>query len=219
MTPEEIIEAGQKALNWILDHKITVALTVIFVTGITVVTVSYVSKRAKKYETAWSKIGVLSLDMGIAGFQDEKAREETFTKAIAEYKSMLEEGATKKVTPWILFGLGNAQYSAREYTDAIQTYKRFLDEYGDHPLVPFVRQSIGYASEEKGHLDAAIMYLQGNAPADDPFLMAQEKWDLGRCYEKMGRKEEAVKAYDEALELAPESQFARLSQYRLDCIQ
>ncbi|MFQ5956256.1 MAG: tol-pal system YbgF family protein [Candidatus Brocadiales bacterium] len=214
-----MLETGQKALEWVLEHKITVALTMIVVTGLTVVTVSYVNKRAKEYETAWSKIGALSLDMSVAGFQDEKTREKAYTKAIAEYKSLLEKGTAKKATPWILFELGNAQYNAREFTDAILTYKQFLDDYASHPLVPFVRQSIGYASEEKGHLDAAVMYLKGNASSEAPFLMAQEKWDLGRCYEKMGRKEEAVKAYEEAIKLAPESQFAKLSQYRLDIIQ
>lgn len=219
MTPEEMLEAGQKALKWILEHKITTTLTVVLVAGLTAATVSYVNKRTREYEAVWSNIGTLALDMSVAGFQDKEAREKTFTKAISEYKSMLEKGVASKATPWILFELGNAQYGAGKYDEAIQTYKEFLDNYGNHPLAPFVRQSIGYASEEKGHFDAAIRYLQGNAPADDPFLMAQEKWDLGRCYEKTGRKEDAIKAYQEAVRLAPESWFAKLSQYRLDCIQ
>ncbi|MEE9584017.1 MAG: tetratricopeptide repeat protein [Candidatus Brocadiales bacterium] len=220
MMPEEMIEAGQNALDWILEHKITVALTVVIVSGLTGATAHYVNKRTNEYEAVWSKIGTLSLDTSIARFQDEKTQERTFTMAIEQYKLMLEEGpAPKKTKPWILFELGNAQYNAKKYTDAIQTYKQFLDGYGKHPLIPFVRQSIGYANEENGHLDAAIMYLQGNAPADDPVLLVQEKWDVGRCYEKMGRKEEAIKTYEEAVKLAPESQYAKLAQYRLDNIQ
>lgn len=220
MTPEEIMEAGQKALDWILEHKITAALTVIIVSSITVVTVMYIDKHRREYEAVWSKIGVLSLDMSVAKFQEETARKKTFTSAIEQYKFMLEQGpAPKKTRPWILFELGNAQYNVKEYGEAIQTYKQLLEEYGNHPLAPFVRQSIGYANEEKGHLDAAVMYLQGNAPEGDPTLMVQEKWDIGRCYEKMGKKEEAIKAYEEAVKLAPDSQFAKLAQYRLDSIQ
>ena len=49
--------------------------------------------------------------------------------------------------------------------------------------------------------------------------MVQEKWDTGRCYEKMGKKDEAIKAYEEAVKLAPDSPFAKLSQFRLDSIQ
>ena len=220
MTPEEILEVGQKAINWILEHKITAALTAVIVSSITIVTVMYIDKHRREYEAVWSKIGALSLDTNIAKFQEETARKKTFTTAIEQYKFMVEQGpAPKKARPWILFELGNAQYSAKEYDDAIQTYKQFLDEHGNHPLAPFVRQSIGYANEEKGHLDAAVMYLQGNAPEGDPVLVVQEKWDTGRCYEKMGKKDEAIKAYEEAVKLAPDSPFAKLSQFRLDSIQ
>lgn len=220
MTPEEIMEAGQKALNWILEHKLTAALTLIIVSSVTIAAAMYLDKRRRQAESAWSQIGTLSLDTSVAKFQDETARKKTFTTAIEQYKYMLEQGtAPKKARPWILFELGNAQYNAKEYDDAIQTYKQFLEEYGSHPLTPFVRQSIGYANEEKGHLDAAVMYLQGNAPADNPSLMAQEKWDTGRCYEKMGKKEDAVRAYEEAVRLASDSPFGKLSQFRLDSIQ
>ncbi|MEE9201050.1 MAG: tetratricopeptide repeat protein [Candidatus Brocadiales bacterium] len=220
MTPEEMMEAGQKALDWILEHKITVVLTVIFVSAITIVMVMHLDKSRRQHEAAWSKIGALSLDVSVSKFQDEKSREKTLSNAVEQYRFMLEEGAAPKNTkPWILFELGNTQYTAKEYTDAIETYKQFLDGYGGHGLVPFVRQSLGYASEEDGRLEEAIMYLKGNAPADNPLLLVQEKWDLGRCYEKLGRKDEAIKAYEEAVKLAPESRPAKLSQYRLDHIQ
>ncbi|MCB7129101.1 MAG: tetratricopeptide repeat protein [Candidatus Brocadiales bacterium] len=220
MTPEEIIEAGQKALDWMLEHKITVVLTVIFVSAITIVTVTYVDKREKEYEAAWAKIGALALDTSVAKFQDESAEKQTFTSAIEQYKFLLEQGtAPKKTRPWIVFELGNAQYGAKEYADAAETYKQFLGSYGDHPLAPLVRQSLGYACEENGRLDEAVVYLNGNAPADGPSLLAQEKWDLGRCYEKLGRKEEAVKVYGEAVKLAPDSWPAKLAQFRLENMQ
>ena len=220
MMPEEMIEAGQNALDWLLEHKITVVLTVIVVYALTIMSARYVNERTQEYEAAWTKIGILSMDTGVAKFQDEQTRERTYATVIQQYKTLLVDGpAPKKVRPWILFELGNAHYEAKEYDDAIKIYRRFLENYGNHPKVPYVKQSLGYASEETGQIDEAITYFQGTAAADDPYLKAQEKWDIGRCYEKLGKKEDATVAYREAVALAPDSQPAELSQYRLDNLQ
>jgi tetratricopeptide (TPR) repeat protein len=219
MTPEELIILGKRYLEWLKEHKITVGLTAVLVVGLSLATMSYLNKKTQKYETVWKNLGELSLDTSIAEFQEPKAREELLSRAVEAYKGMLEGSSAKGAEPWVLFQLGNAQYSSRKYDEAITTYKEFLNKYSDHSLKPFVRQSLAYACEEKGHYDAALMYFQGNAPTDSHYLVSQEKWDTGRCYEKLGQKEEAKKAYTGAINLAPESPWAKLAQYRLDSLE
>lgn len=219
MNKEELIALGNRYLEWLKEHKITVGLTAVLVVGLAIATLSYLNKKTREYEAVWKNLGELSLDTSIAEFQESKAREELLSKALEVYKGMLEGSSAKGAKPWVLFQLGNTQYSSKKYDEAITAYKEFLSKYSDHPLKPFVRQSLAYACEEKGHYDAAIMYFQGNAPTDSPYLMAQEKWDTGRCYEKLGQKEEARKAYTGAINLAPESPWAKLAQYRLDSLE
>lgn len=216
MMPEEMIETGKRLLAWLSEHKLTVGLGAVLVLSLSIATTSYFSKKTREYESVWTRIGEMTLEASVAEFQEPKAREETLSKAVEQYKSMLGEAAAKKAAPWILFQLGNAQYSSGKYDDAISTYKEFLGKYGNHSLAPYVRQSLGYACEDKGHYDAALGYFQGATPQDNPYFVAQEKWDTGRCYEKMGRLEEARKAYTAAINLDPDSQWARLAQYRLD---
>ena len=217
MTPEELIETGKKSLNYLRENKLPIALIAILVSGLAVVGVSYFSKKTREYEKAWKTIGELTIDVGTAEFQaKDTSRDEALTSAIQEYKKILEGTSAGKAAPWALFQLGNTLYTAKKYDEAITQYKEFLDHYGSHPLAPMVRQSIAYAFEQKGHFDAAIQYLQGNAPQDNSYFMAQEKWDTGRCLEKMGQLEEAKKAYLEAARLAPQSPWGGLAQYRLD---
>lgn len=219
MTPEELIAKGRQILEFIKEHKLSLGVAALLAGGLAIATTSYINKKTREYEQAWKRIGELTLDLNVAQFQEPKVRQEAVSKAIEEYKSMLENVSAGKAAPWLLYELGNSQYVAQKYDEAIATFKDFLTRYSDHPLVPFVRQCLGYAFEEKDHFDAAIQYLQGNAPKDNPFLLAQERWDIGRCYEKMGRIEEAKRSYQEAIGASPNSPWAELAQYRLDKLQ
>ncbi len=216
MTPEELIETGKKLLSYLQENKFKIALIAVLVSGLTVAGVSYFNKKTREYEKAWKTIGDVTMDVGMAEFQAKNVRDEAINWAVQEYKKILEGTSAGKAAPWALFQLGNTLYTAKKYDEAIAQYKDFLDHYGNHPLVPIVRQSIAYAFEEKGQFDAAVQYLQDNAPQDNPYFLAQEKWDIGRCLEKMGRQEEARKAYAEAVRLAPQSPWGGLAQYRLD---
>lgn len=217
MTPEELIETGKKSLNYLRENKLPIALIAILVSGLAVVGVNYFNKKTREYEKAWKTIGELTIDVGTAEFEaKDTKRDEALTFAVQEYKKILEGTSAGKAAPWALFQLGNTLYTAKKYDEAIAQYKDFLDHYGSHPLAPMVRQSIAYAFEEQGHFDAAVQYLQGNASQDNPYFAAQEKWDTGRCLEKMGQLEEARKAYLEAVRLAPQSPWGGLAQYRLD---
>lgn len=217
MTPEEMIETGKKLLNYVKENKLPIALIAILVSGLAVVSVNYFNKKTREYERAWRTIGELTTEVDTLEFQGKETnRDETLNSAIEGYKKVLEGSTAGKAAPWALFQLGNTLYTAKKYDEAVAQYKEFLDHYGNHPLAPMVRQSIAYAFEEKGHFDAAIQYLQGNAPPDNPYFAAQEKWDIGRCLEKMGQLEEARKAFQEAVHLAPQSPWGGLAQYRLD---
>lgn len=216
MTPEELIETGKKLLNYLKENKFTIALVAVLISGLVIVAVSYFHKKTQEYERAWKTIGDLTTEVSMAEFQAKDARGEALNWAIEEYKKILEGTSAGKAAPWALFQLGNTLYIAKKYDEAIDQYKDFLTHYDNHPLVPLVRQSLAYAFEEKGHFEEAIQYLKGNAPQDNTYFMAQEKWDTGRCLEKMGQLEEARKAYMEAVRLAPQSPWGGLAQYRLD---
>ncbi|HHT9120593.1 MAG TPA: tetratricopeptide repeat protein [Candidatus Hypogeohydataceae bacterium YC41] len=216
MTPEELLETGKKLLNYLTENRLPIALIAVLVSGLAIVTVTHFKKKTREYEKAWKTIGDVTSEVSVAEFQAKEAKNEALNWAIQEYKKILEGPPAGTAAPWALFQLGNTLYVAKKYDEALDQYKNFLQHYSSHPIAPLVRQSIGYAYEEKGQYDAAIQYLQGNALKDNPYFAAQEKWDIGRCLEKMGKLEEARKTYLEAVRLAPQSPWGGLAQYRLD---
>ncbi|MBE7446876.1 MAG: tetratricopeptide repeat protein [Planctomycetia bacterium] len=127
--------------------------------------------------------------------------------------------SSSNATPWVVFQLGNVYYSLKNYDEAIRTYNDFLDRYSGHPLLPIVKQSLGYAYEEKGILQEAVRQFEEILAAGNSFLIAQGNWDAGRCYEKLGQTSDAIRLYTKAIELSPDSNWATMSQYRLSVIR
>jgi tetratricopeptide (TPR) repeat protein len=82
-----------------------------------------------------------------------------------------------------------------------------------------VKQSLGYAYEEKGLLQEAVKQFDEISAAGNSFLVAQGNWDAGRCYEKLGQASDAIRSYTKVIELSPNSNWATMSQYRLSVIR
>lgn len=180
-----------------------------------------VSHKSRNTDDAWQSVWKVNSDLAVSVRQhakDEKSRNAALSKAAEAYKSLKETNPSPGVTPWILFQLGNISYSLKNYDDAICEYNAFLDSYSGHPLAPIIRQSLGYAYEEKGLFQEAIKQFEGVSLANNSFT-AQEGWDAGRCYEKIGQTNDAVRLYTRTVELSPNSNWAAMAQYRLSLIR
>lgn len=180
-----------------------------------------VSHKSRNTDDAWQGVSKINSDLVASVRQhakDEKSRNTALSKAVEAYKTLKDANPSPGVTPWILFQLGNISYSLKNYDDAIREYSAFLDSYNGHPLTPIVRQSLGYAYEEKGLFQEAIKQFEEASLANSSFT-AQEGWDAGRCYEKTGQTNEAVRLYTRTVELSPNSNWAAMAQYRLSLIR
>ncbi len=180
-----------------------------------------VSSKSRSTDEAWQGVSKVNGDLVASVRQhakDETSRNAALSKAAEAYKSLKATNPSPGVMPWILFQLGNISYSLRNYDDAIREYNAFLDGYSGHPLAPIIRQSLGYAYEEKGLFQEAIKQFEGASTANSS-LLAQEGWDSGRCYEKTGQTNEAVRLYTRTVELSPNSNWAAMAQYRLSLIR
>ena len=180
-----------------------------------------ISHKSHSADEAWEGVSRVNAELVASTRQsakDEKSRNDALSKAAEAYKSLKAANPSSSVMPWILFQLGNISYSLKNYDDAIREYNAFLDGYSGHPLTAMIRQSLGYAYEEKGLFQDAIRQFEG-ASAANSALLAQEGWDSGRCYEKTGQTNEAIRLYTRTVELSPNSNWAAMAQYRLSLIR
>ena len=179
-----------------------------------------ITEKARRVETVWQNIWKINnaLAMAVQG-KAEKDRTAALSTAADAYKYIKDNMSSSSASPWVLFQLGNVYYSLKNYDEAIRVYNDFLNRYSRHPLSPIVKQSLGYAYEEKGLLQEAVKQFEGISAVSNNFLVVQGNWDAGRCYEKLGQTNDAIRSYTKAIELSPDSIWATMAQYRLSVIR
>lgn len=181
----------------------------------------WVTQKARKNEFAWQNLWKINNDLAAAvrTGKAEKDRTAALNATADAYKYMRENLSSSSATPWVLFQLGNVYYSLKNFDEAIRTYHDFLTRYSGHTLAPVVRQSLGYAYEEKGLFQDAVRQFEDISVNSHHFLVPQGNWDAGRCYEKLGQTNDAIRSYTKTVELSPNSNWATMAQYRLSVIR
>jgi outer membrane protein assembly factor BamD (BamD/ComL family) len=198
------------------DNKIWIAIGFAVAVAAGVPSYLYRQKGANDLNEVWSRIYRMNYEVATAQQGGPEKKKEALEGAISEYTFLKDNLSTTDATPWLLLELGNAQYNVKKYDDAILTYREFIKRFGHHSLTPVIRQSLGYALEEKEQLKEAIEQFE--EIAKDPeatYLKAQVALDTGRCYEKLGQLNSAVVAYKDIIVTFPESGCAKMAKYRL----
>jgi outer membrane protein assembly factor BamD (BamD/ComL family) len=198
------------------DNKLWIAIGLAVAVAAGVPTYLYKQKGANDIGEVWSRIYRMNYEVATAQQGGPEKKKEALEGAISEYTFLKDNLSTTDSTPWLLLELGNAQYNVKKYDEAILTYREFIKRFGHHSLTPVIRQSLGYALEEKEQLKEAIEQFE--EIAKDPeatYLKAQVALDTGRCYEKLGQLNSAVVAYKDIIVTFPESGCAKMAKYRL----
>ena len=210
----------RKCLKILDEYKLKIAIGFAVAIAIGVPVYLYNQKGINDFNEVWSRVYQINYEVAVAQNEGPQEKTEAIEGAISEYTFLKDNLSTTDATPWLLLELGNAQYKVKKHDEAIITYREFIARFGKHPLAPIIRQSLGYVLEEKGQLKEAVEQFEkiANAP-ESIYLKAQVKLDAGRCYEKLGQLNSAVAVYKDVIGSFPESNCAKMAEYRLEDIE
>jgi len=214
-------EIAASFLETIKKYKIIIGIGVAAAISITAGTITFVKIKAQKEESAWQNVWRIDNDLkrSIQVGKNEEDRNAALKTAVDAYEYVKKNKSSSDTMPFILFQLGNIYYELKDYDGAIRTYNDFLQRYKRHQLALLVKQSLGYAYEEKGLFQKAVEVFDSLPGNDKHFLSAQKGWDAGRCYENLGKKDKAIQNYTKTIEYSPDSIWATLARYRLSVIK
>ena len=131
----------------------------------------------------------------------------------SEYKSVLEkfdEVITKfprtSSGRFSLLYKGNIHLRLGEFDEAIKNYQTFLQKVGKEKLYQaFGMEGLGVAYEGKKDYEKALDAYQKILKMGDHFQLGGAYLNMGRCYEKLGKKKEALENYRAFLKVSQKS--------------
>ncbi len=93
-----------------------------------------------------------------------------------------------------------------EFDEAIDAYNAFLQKAGKEQLFQvFAFEGLGYAYEGKKDYERAIKVYKEIVKLGERYQWVGVHLNLARCYEKLGKKDEAIENYKAFLKILPNS--------------
>lgn len=137
--------------------------------------------------------------------------QERLKKAVEHYKKALEI----KQDHVTILSLGHAWFKLSELDKALETYDNFIKEYPGSKLVPVAYQMKAKAYQAKGDSEQALMELDKLANYKNGIFQDTAFFKEAQILESNGKKEEAIKKYEELVSSYPASLLVGQAKARL----
>jgi tetratricopeptide (TPR) repeat protein len=115
---------------------------------------------------------------------------------------------------------GNLHLRLGEFDEAIKAYEPFLQKAGKEKFYGLLAtEGLGYAHEGKKEYEKAIEAYERMLETGEGLQVANAYLSKGRCYERLGKKKEALESYKAFLNLAPKAMMANLVSERISQLE
>jgi tetratricopeptide (TPR) repeat protein len=204
--PDEFISITEQAFLFVKGHLKTIATGGIILFLILLSIFLFQKWEEKKEGDAYQKFGSA---MEIYQMLSSPNRE----TSISDYKNLLEkfdevikEFPRTSSGKFSLLYKGNIHLHLGEFDETIKAYQAFLEKAGKEKLYRyFAMEGLGYAYEEKKDYEKAVEAYQKVLEMGKNFQFAGAYLNMGRCYEKLGKKKEALENYKDFLKVSQKS--------------
>ena len=203
--PDEFISATARMISWTVENLKLILIGIIIGALVVVSLVFWRIKTRKREVEALNSLYRASVILMSAEDPSSKGYQE----AIDEFERIQREYPHTDVVQLAQLQLGQGFLNSKQYDKAVETYRKFLDSNPQEGLYRLlVLQNLGYAYEGQGNYQRALDSFQSLVAKGESFLQPWGYLNVSRCYEKLGKREEALKTYRIFLEKFPDSAMA-----------
>jgi tetratricopeptide (TPR) repeat protein len=203
--PDEFISTTARMISWTVENLKLILIGIIIGALVVVSLVFWRIKTRKREVEALNSFYRASVILMSAEDPSSKGYQE----AIDEFERIQRKYPHTDVVQLAQLQLGQGFLNSKQYDKAVETYRKFLDSNPQEGLYRLlVLQNLGYAYEGQGNYQRALDSFQSLVAKGESFLQPWGYLNVSRCYEKLGKREEALKTYRIFLEKFPDSAMA-----------
>ena len=200
--PDEFITLSGKVIVWCRDNTRLLAAAAAVVAFLLLVTSGFFVFRASRETKARSLY-----EQAVALYPADSTGSGgplAYTASAAKLEEVKRRYGSTKVGINASVDLGNIYFQQAEYERAIACYNDYLQRTDStHSLHDQVLESLGETLEAKGAWQEALEVYQRLASEGAPVYKTQAQLYLGRVYERVGDRQEAMTRYQNYLKENP----------------
>ena len=148
-----------------------------------------------------------------------QAKLKQWQPSLATLEQAAKEFADSEFLPEILYEEGWAKQNLSQPDEALTFYEDVTAKT-DREVAARARFMIGEIYfEKKNHAEAIKNFFKAAYGYGYPQWQANSQYEAGRCFEVLGKKDQARKSYQEVVEKFPESDKASLAKQRLEALK
>lgn len=210
--PDEFMSTAARTISWTRENLRLILIGFIIVALVAFSMVLWRIRTKKKEVEAFNSFHRASEILMSA--EDPSAR--GYQEAMDEFERIRREYPDTDAGQLAQLQLGQGFLEQKQYDRAVETYRTFLDSNPKERLYRlFALQNLGYAYEGQGDYQNALNSFQELIDMGESFLQPWGYLNIGRCYEKLGKKEEALRNYRRFLEKFPDSAMASTAKHKI----
>ena len=209
-SPDEFLSLSVKVFGYLTDHKRQILLS-----GLILIILLFAGSGWLFYQKHMESKAQILLAQAY-----EFYKEDIHKNSIDKFQKIVDKYPNSQAAKYTILHLGNIYFNLRDYDRSI-TYYSILSNYNfkvDY-LSSLVQNALGYCYLEKGDFAKSIDCFKKIIDKNEEILMEESYLNLGRCFEKINKKRDALDAYRKALLRYPDSPRKASIQYKISRLE
>lgn len=214
--PDEFITATSQVLLWTMENLrfllVAAVIGALVILSVVLWRVKMKTREADALNSFYRASDILT------SAEDPTANE--YQEALDEFERILREYPRTDASQLAQLQLGQGLLMSKKYDKAVETYLRFLDSDPREKLYRLLAlHNLGYAYEGQGDYQKALDSFQSVVDAGESFLQPWGYLNVGRCYEKLGKQQEAIRTYRTYLEKFPDAAMIPMVRHKIGVLE
>jgi tetratricopeptide (TPR) repeat protein len=204
--PDEFVSVTEKAFLFLTHHIKSIAAGGIVVLIILLSIFFYQRWEKGNEEEAYRKFSLAVEIYQVVSSPNREGSPSEYKNVLQKFDEVITKFPRTFSGKTSFLYKGNIHLWLGEFEEATKSYQNFLQKAGKRKLYRlFAMEGLGYAYEGKKDYEKALQAYQKILDEGENFQLANAYLDMGRCYEKLGKKKEALENYKVFLKVSQKS--------------
>ncbi|OGP74281.1 MAG: hypothetical protein A2V86_09085 [Deltaproteobacteria bacterium RBG_16_49_23] len=207
--PDEFLSVTEKAFLFVSQHikKMAIGALLVLVLFLSFFLFRMWDQRKEDEATQKFMLSLEAYQMVSSPYREASPAE--YKKALEGFEEVIKTYTRTSSARSSLLYKGAIHLRLGEFDEAINAYQGFLKRADKERLYQlFALEGLGYAHEGKKDYEKAVKAYQEIIKLGERFNWAGAYLNIARCYEKLGKNDEALENYRTFLKVSPKSSSA-----------